>query len=210
MAAIHPDILSQTPLFQSLTETHKKQLADICIPKPLKKKEMLFNEGDKGSALYLCLKGSIQLFKTSEDGQDVVIRVISPGELFGEVILFEKDRYPVTAVALEDCLVAMISKIQFDCLLEDAPFRKDFIASLMGKLRFLTQQIQLLTSQDVETRLFSFLKAHYGSSGTIHTALSKKDIAAAIGTTPETLSRLIKKLEKEGRLSWDGKTIRLK
>ena len=210
MTTIHPDILAKTPLFQSLSAEHREEVADICIPRHLKKKDILFLEGDKGSALYLCLKGSIQLYKSSDDGQEVVIRMIKPGELFAEAILFEQDRYPVSATALEDSLVAMISKIQFDCLLENSHFRKDFIANLMSKLRFLTQQIQTLTSQDVETRLFGFLKEHFGQAETIKTNLSKKDVAAAIGTTPETLSRLLKKIEAENKLTWEGKTIHIR
>ena len=150
-----------------------------------------------------------ELFKTSPEGQEVVIKVIKPGELFAEAILFEKDRYPVSAITLETSLVYMLPKAQFHCLLENSDFRSDFLANLMGKLRYLADQVQALTSSDVETRLFHFLKEQYGDRKMIKINLSKKDVAAAIGTTPETLSRLLLKLKKEKKLIWEGKMIKI-
>ena len=201
-------LLSQTEFFKSLSKSHQEQLADICLPKTLNKREFLFMEGEKGLALYLCARGSIQLYKQSPEGQEVVIKVIKPGELFAEVILFEKQYYPVSAVALEHSLVYMLPKAQFDCLLQESEFRSDFLSNLMGKLRYLTEQVQYLTSFDVEARLIRFLNDHYGNKHEIKVNLSKKDVAAAIGTTPETLSRLLLRLKKEGRLVWEGKVIK--
>ena len=201
-------ILSQSDFFRTLNPANRKRLAEICLLKNLKKRELLFIEGDKAHALYLCIRGSIQLYKTSAEGQDVVIKVIKPGELFAEAILFEMDRYPVSAVALEPGKVYMLPKAQFHCLLENRDFRSDFLANLMGKLRYLAEQVQSLTSSDVETRLFRFLKEHYGERKEIKINLTKKDVAAVIGTTPETLSRLLLKLKKEGRLIWEGKLVR--
>jgi CRP-like cAMP-binding protein len=200
-------ILMESDLFKSLDPAHRKLVAAICLDRPLKKREVLFHEGDKGRAVYLCARGSIQLYKTSPEGQDVVIKVIQPGELFAEVILFEKDRYPVSAVALEDTLVYMLPTAQFDCLLQDADFRRDFMANLMGKLRYLAEQIQYLTAFDVEARLFRFLKEQSGGKNPFQLNLSKKDVAAAIGSTPETLSRLLLRLNNEQKLVWEGKKI---
>ena len=181
---------------------------DICLSRPLKKNELLFIEGEKGHSLFLCARGSSRLFKTNAEGQEVVIKIVKPGDLFGEVILFEKDRYPVSALALETSLVYMLPRAQFHCLLTDEDFRSDFISILMGKMRYLAEQVQSLTSTDVETRLLRFLKEQYGSRKEIRINLSKKDVAAAIGTTPETLSRLLLRLKKEGILIWEGRMVR--
>jgi CRP-like cAMP-binding protein len=201
-------ILSQSDFFRTLNSANRKRLAEICLLKNFKKRELLFIEGDKAHALYLCIRGSIQLYKMSADGQEVVIKVIRPGELFAEAVLFEMDRYPVSAVALEPGQVYMLPRAQFHCLLENSDFRSDFLANLMGKLRYLTEQVQSLTSSDVETRLFRFLKEQYKDRKEIKINLSKKDVAAAIGTTPETLSRLLVKLKKENKLIWEGKVLK--
>jgi CRP/FNR family transcriptional regulator len=87
-------------------------------------------------------------------------------------------------------------------------FRNDFMASLMHKLRYLAEQIVSLTTRDVEERLLEFLNEHVGAGPSVEVPLSRKDIAAAIGTTPETLSRVIHRLNRQGRFSWTGRTLR--
>jgi len=201
--------LAQISFFEEITQESRKALADICMPKTVRKKETLFLEGEKGYSVYILIKGHIQLHKTSPDGRDVVIKVVKPGEMFAEVILFEMDRYPVSAVALKESLVFMLPKHQFSCLLEKSSFRDDFIKSLMNKLHFLTSQIQYLTSHDVEDRFFLFLAEQFGKKEQIRCSISKKDIAAAIGTTPETLSRLVQRLQKEKVITWEENVIRI-
>lgn len=203
-------IIEKNDYFKDLGRENKALLAGIAVPKRYKKKETVFLEGDKGHALYLCAEGSFQLYKTSETGHDVVLKVIRPGEMFGEVILFERDRYPASASALEPSVLYLLPKIQFHCLLENGEFRNDFISILMQKMRYLAERIQTLTVHDVEDRFWKFLADHFGGQKTFSVKISKKDMAAAIGTTPETLSRLIVRLKKEGKIRWEGKRITLK
>jgi CRP-like cAMP-binding protein len=199
-----------TEFFAGISATGKQRLAEICIPKKLEKKEMLFQEGDTGYAFYLVGGGAIGLYKGMDDGRDVVIKMVHRGELFAEVILFEKNTYPVTAVALQPSLVFIIPKVQFSCLLADEHFRNEFIGMLMRKQRYLADRIRYLTLHDVEDRFFLFLTEHHGDATTVRMTCSKKDIAAAIGTTPETYSRLVARLVKEERISVEGKTITIR
>jgi CRP-like cAMP-binding protein len=203
-------IIEKNDYFMDLSRQNKALLAGIAVPRRLKKKETVFLEGDRGHALFLCAEGAVQLAKTSQSGQDVVIKVVRPGEVFGEVILFEKDRYPVSALALENTLVYLLPKIQFHCLLENGEFRNDFISILMQKMRYLAERIQFLTVHDVEDRFWKFLKEHFEGRKSFSAGLSKKDMAAAIGTTPETFSRLVLRLKKEGKLGWEGKKVTIK
>ncbi len=200
-------ILKSTNLFEHISDRSRTALANICISKKVEKKETLFLEGDKGYSLYILVEGNIQLYKTTPNGKEIVIKVIKPEEIFAEVILFEESHYPVSAVALKKSHLFMLPKHQFYCLLEDETFRNDFISMLMKKMRYLTKQIRYLTNYDVEERLFIFLEEHYGRKKRIKASLSKKDVAAAIGTTPETLSRVLLRLKKEGRLTWEGSFI---
>ncbi len=201
------DILSRTNLFENISKKNITALADICMPKHCRKRDTLFREGESGSALYILVTGNIQLYKTGPDGREIVIRIIKPGEIFAEVILFEQDFYPVTAVALKTSMMYTIYKIDFLSLLKNENFAGDFFGTLMKKMRYLAQKIQYLSSHDVEDRLFLFLEEHHGPVEKIVPSISKKDIAMAIGTTPETLSRLLLRLNNESKLIWEGKTI---
>ncbi len=201
--------LSQNELFDKFSGGSRKALAGICLPKNYHKKEILFLEGEKGYFMAVLVKGHVQLYKTAPDGREVVIKVIRPGEIFGEVILFEEDRYPVSARALSDSLVFLIPKHQFHCLLQDELFRKEFIANLMSKMRYLADQIRDLSHENVEERLRRFLSSQFGKKPRITVKLSKKDVAIAIGTTPETLSRLLVRLKDERKLAWKGQNIEI-
>jgi len=201
------EILSRIHLFENISRESLSELANICIMKTMSKKEILFLEGDKGYSIYILVKGNIQLHKTSSDGREIVIKVVKPGEMFAEVILIEEDRYPVSAIALTECQVFILPKHQFSCLLQNEQFRNEFIGSLIQKLRYLADQIQYLTNHDVEERFFMFIEEQYGKKDRIKITLSKKDVAAAIGSTPETLSRLLLRLRTESKLTWKGSFI---
>ena len=201
--------IDNTEFFSGISEKNRELLASICIPKNLEKKQTLFHEGDTGNAFFLVGGGTIGLYKGTDDGRDVVIKMVGRGEIFAEVVLFEQNSYPVTAVALKPSLVFIIPKIQFTCLLADERFRNDFMKMLMRKQRYLAERIKYLTMHDVEERFFLFLREHYGASRTVTFSFSKKDIAAAIGITPETYSRLIARLVKEGKIAVEGRAIEI-
>jgi CRP/FNR family transcriptional regulator len=201
--------INQSPFFKGLSEDHRRELTAICNFRTVKKRDYLFHEGEKGSSMFLLAGGNMQLHKNTEDGREVVIRVIKPGEVFAEVVLFEKERYPVSARAVANADVLVFPKEGIHRLLAEESFRNDFIAMLMAKQRYLAERIQELTTKDVEHRFFTFLRSQYGEKETIHTPLSKKDIAAAIGTTPESLSRLILRLHEDKIIDWQGKEIRI-
>jgi CRP-like cAMP-binding protein len=203
-------ILDESSSFNALSSASKLQLAGICIPKVLARREMLFHEGDEGGAMYLLAQGTIQLFRTAEDGREVVIRLMKPGEMFAEAVLFERDDYPVSAIALVPSEVFLLPTRQFHCLLEQAAFRREFIANLLAKQRYLADRVYRLAAYDVETRFFSFLRDQWGEREEYAVDLSKRDVAAAIGALPETLSRMLLKLRDEGTLDWEGARLRLR
>ena len=201
--------INKIKLFDGLSAENKDKLSAIASEEECRKKAFLFHEGETGSAVYLLIYGDIQLHKTSPEGKEVVIKVIKPGELFAEVILFEENQYPVTAQAISDSLVLVLPKREVLQLLDLPEFRNDFIAVLMRKQRYLSQRIHYLSAYNLDERLRMFLLERFGRKDEILCALSKKDIAAAIGATPESLSRLLVRLEKDGLLHWEKQDIRI-
>ena len=77
----------------------------------------------------------------------------------------------------------------------------------MTKQRYLAERVRYLTSYDVEERFWRFLREQFGEAERIEPGMSKKDIAAAIGATPQTFSRLTQRLKASGAISWDNNTI---
>ena len=199
--------LAESSFFKDLSKESVKALAEICSVKELKKRDFLFREGEPARAIYLLRRGAIQLHKTAPDGTEVVIKIVQPCEVFAEVVLFERENYPVTAVALANSDVIVFPRADVHRLLNTEGFRNDFIAMLMRKQRYLAERIVQQQAHDVEGRLLWFLKEQFGNQKTVTLSISKKDIAGAIGTTPETLSRLFLRLKKKKLLTWTGKTM---
>lgn len=201
------DILRQTELFRGMGDDALGRLMAKGRQKGFGQGATLFVEGTKGGEFFLLVEGEVRLFKTSPEGQEIVLRIIRPGQVFAEVVLFENPVYPASAVAMSPVKVFCMERSSFAELLDEREFRNEFIAMLMKKQRYLAERILYLTSLDVEERFFRFLIEHYGVMGAYTVDMAKKDLASAIGTIPETFSRLINRLRGLGVITWEGNTL---
>jgi len=201
-------LFENSDLFTGMAD-ELKTLRAVGSVKNMSHGELLFTEGEPGKYFYLLMDGGVRLFKTSPGGQEVDIRLIKPGDIFAEVILFERDTYPVSAIAVMPSTVFAVNRTAFNDLLSKEPFRKKFIINLMQKQRYLAERIMYLMSYDVEERFFRFLLEHYGCFEEILIDIPKKDIASAIGTIPETFSRLIARLKNLGAIEWEGNCLKV-
>jgi CRP/FNR family transcriptional regulator len=199
--------LRQATFFKSMDSKALEMLASICHRKSLSKRQVLFQEGQPGHYCFVMGKGSIQLHKESEDGREIVIKIVQPYEVFAEVILFERATFPVTAIALTQSEVVYVPKGELLRLLDQPAFREALFSLLMRRQRYLSNRIHELAAFDVEQRFMEFLRSHFGEQPKIRCSLSKKDVANAISSTPESLSRLLGRLQSRGLLTWKGQTI---
>lgn len=202
-----PNQIRSAAFFKGLSEAACTKLAVLCRPRTLSRRDILFHEASEGHAVYLLLKGDIQLVKTSLDGKETVIKTVRPGELFAEVVLFEKSNYPVTAMACTDSELLEIPRAGFLRLLDEPPFRNEFIGMLMARQRYLAARVQQISSMDTEARFAEFVRTRRTTEGVLRLDLPKKDIAAAIGATPETFSRLLRSLEDRGLVTRTGRSL---
>ncbi len=202
-------ILSRISLFENLTPAQLEAVAEISINRMVTKREQLIHADLRGDHVYILVQGAVQIYNITPEGKEVVLKVVQPGEMFGEVVLFERETYPASAIALKNSQLFSFKKADFLHLLDEPAFRDAFICQIMKKMRYLTRQYHSLSTLDVVERLFLFFREHYGNSQEFTTGLSKKDIAAAIGTTSETLSRTIKKLQTCNALQWEGKKVKI-
>jgi CRP-like cAMP-binding protein len=201
--------LAASEFFRGIAPRTLERLAGITIPKTLAKNQTLFLEGREGRVMALLVWGAVRLTKSGPEGKEIVIKIVKAGEIFAEVILFEQSAYPVSAVAVEDSLVLLLPKPEMGCLLESASFRNDFIAMLMKKQRYLAERILILSAHDLERRFFGFLRSQQGEKQEYRLSLAKKEIAAALGASPESFSRLLARLKEEGTIDWQKDRLRL-
>lgn len=202
--------LQNSELFYGLPAIHREGIKKIGMELSVDKGKILFNEGEIGQTFYILLSGSVKLYRTTSDGREVIVRILTGGEIFGEVILYVNESYPVSSVSLEASCLFSVPKKSFHNLMTNESFRNEFIAVIMKKQRYLSNRIHYLAAYDVEERFFKFLQENYGKKDSYFINLSKKDFASAIGTIPETFSRLTARLKKRGIIEWDRKTLVLK
>ncbi len=204
------DLLQGTDIFCDIEGEALKELAEESRISNLSTRQGVFSEGFPGEYFFFLLEGSVRIFKTSSEGTETTIKIIRSGELFGEVILFGSNVYPVSATTITPSRLLGLSRASFFKMLSYPQARDRFIGALFRKLRYLSDQVHYLNSHDVEERFFMFLREHYGEKGSYAIHLPKKEIAAAIGTIPETFSRLIKRLSAREVLTWEGDQLELK
>ncbi len=176
----------------------------------LEKKQLLFSEGEQGSKFYFLTSGRIKLFRSTSDGKEAVIRFISPGEYFAEILLQLESRYPVSSIAIEPSQLLAIDARKILIHIENNPdVAMYFIGALSQRIKYLLGMIEQLTLADIRQRFINYLLVLRDKSPSQRVELPapKGEIALLLGTTPETFSRLLKKLSNDGLIQVDGRSI---
>ncbi len=203
-------LLDESSLFGDLPQEFKTKIVREGILRKVRKGATLFSEGADGVYFYMLIEGIIKIYKSTADGKEITVKLAHDGEIFAETILFESERYPVSATALTETLVLGVRRDFFLSLLREHRFTIEFLTALMKKLRYLADRLVYLSAYDIEERFFMFLESRYGKNATYEVDISKKEIASAIGTVPETFSRLVLRLKERDVIEWEGKTITIK
>lgn len=176
------------------------------------RKQIFFFEEQEGENVYFLTSGMVKLYKTNEEGKEAIIHFVRPGELFAEILLYLRNRYPVTAVATEDSTALVInSKKLFDIIKQKPEISMKLIGTLAQRIKYFVNMVENLTLADAQKRFLNYLRnlSAKKNSSTFTLPASKADVALLLGVAPETFSRLLKKMSDEGILKVDGKDITL-
>ncbi len=192
------------PLFKDLSPQELETVEQITISRFYRKKSLIFSEGSEKEAVYFIQDGLIKTYKTDENGNEQIVSLLRSGDMFPHVGFFNTEPYPATAEALVDTHLIAIPVRSFEHLLISTPTIAIKVMAVMGnKIRELQVKLQELTGQDVQYRFLSFLlqlvekdgKAE-GESIHIKLPMTHQEFANSIGTTRETVTRLMNQLRK--------------
>jgi CRP/FNR family transcriptional regulator len=206
---ISEETLSKSLFFGGLSTEIISEISKRGRTENFNKDEIIFFEGDRGEKFYFLIEGLVKIYKSADNDREIVLRHIRPGEMFGEVILFESETYPVSATALRESTLFSINRNLFMELFREEPFRKYFTGNIFRKLRYLADKVAFLNAYDVEERFFLFVEEHYGIKPLINIDLTKAELAEGIGTIPETMSRLIARLKVKDMVEWNRNELKL-
>ena len=190
------DQIKNVPLFSSLDDQSLQVLHDALFVTHLQKGEILFYEGDKSDFMYLLLEGSVRLYKSAESGKELEVHRLDAFSLIAEAVTLSGHPFLATAEAVTDAVVGKIQKEHFLRLLEHRAFSLLLITSLSQKVRVLSNRLEMETLQSAKEKVIRFLDTNPGA------LLGRKhnDIARSLNLSPETFSRILAELKKEGRL----------
>jgi CRP/FNR family transcriptional regulator len=177
------------------------------------KDEFLFHADDPAEGFYYLESGEIRVFKMDEQGKEIEVVRLNPGDFFGEAIVFIQDRFPSYAQAVQDSEVLYFAKSAFfQCLEKDPSIGRFFLHLLAKKCIVLNKRIEALELRTVRQRLIQYLVSSYSgeASGLLTLPMKKTEIARLLGTISETLSRNLKQLQEEDLISVKGNSIRIK
>jgi len=207
-------VFRQVPILAGLSETELQFLVERAVPRTYAKGEMIFTEGDPCAGLFIIESGHVRIFKSSASGREQVLTVEGPGNSVAELPLFDGGNYPASTAAADDARVYFISKQDFHSLCLVHPQVPLKVLKVVGaRLRKLVGIIEELSFTTVRSRLISVLlrlaqsgkKARGGTE--IQLPPSNQELASEIGTVRELVSRNLSRLQAEGLIRLDAKTV---
>ncbi len=194
--------VSLVPLFNQLPLQDQRRIESVVVHHRYQRGQVILAPGDSGR-LVIVEDGQVKLYQLSAEGEEQVLSVMNTGDYVGEQWLYGTENETTFAVVQKDAAICTISYEDFTNLLADYPELASRLLQLtMAKVQELTVQNQYLVMDSVEERLWSYLtrQAEHGGQKRFTLPMKMKDLAAYLGTTPETLSRKFRRLQATGRI----------
>jgi len=204
MDAIVQATLAELPHFRLLDRELVDRIAASSRLRALRSGEIVFHEGEPCRAFFAIHAGAVKLFRVAPDGRERVVHNLGAGHTFAEAALLNMGRYPASAVATENPteLVEIAGEPFLRLLREEPRLAPAVIGSLCMRLVSLVERVEELTLVDAGARLARHLLRQPAHGPTdrvaVELAMAKKDLAAHLSMTPETLSRLLRRWEDRG------------
>lgn len=198
--ALYQDI----PGFSGLPPEDLRKIREVGIFRKYQKGETIFYEGENGEGFYVVQQGSLKVYKSSPEGKEVILHLCGPGDHLGHAGVFEEGSFPASAQALGECKVLFFPRQAMVNLLAREPqVALHMLGILSLKLRELTLQVENLALKEVPGRLASYLlhlREGEIPKNVLDLPVSRVQLARVLGTTPETLSRILGEMTSRGIL----------
>jgi len=191
-------VLRSSSIFSNLNDDELGELANLAIERSFVPNEFIFWDGDTPEWFYIVAEGKVKVLKYSSSGREFIIAFFGPGEMFGEVAVFENKPYPASAQAVAETKVVGIRREEFlSFLANHSQVALRIINVLGGRLRDAQSRLRDLAGERVEQRLASVLLMLSAKLG-LTLPFTRQEIADMTGTTTETAIRVMSHLKDRG------------
>ena len=207
------DHIVAIPLFEGLSRGQHEALARISVSRSYKKGQTIFSEGDEGVGFYAIISGRVKIFKLSPEGKEQILHMMGAGEIFGEVPVFTGQEYPANAEAHINSSLLFFPRNSFiELIRKDPSLSLNMLALLSWRLRRFAALIEDLSLKEVPGRLAAYLlyaSKRSSNKDEFDLDISKGQLASILGTIPETLSRILGKMGRQGIIRSEGSRMRI-
>lgn len=190
------------PMFSGLHESALEPIARVAMMRKAPRGSTVVMAGDRTDFVYLILSGSLKVQVCDEDGREVILTLLGPGELFGEMGVLDDNPRSATVVAAQSSELIVISKVDFKRVLQDNfDVCLYIMRNLVHRLRIADRKIETLALMDVYgrvARLLLDMAELINGENVVRRKISKQDIAKMIGASREMVSRVMKDLQNQG------------
>lgn len=196
------EFLKNAPLFNALEHSHLEAIADSCVLLNFERGDIVFRRGDPITNFYYLVNGCVKIYAMSKDGAEKVIHLATPGESFGEAAMFLDTPAPVGTQAVQQSTVLTVPKTSIYALIQSEPQIAHLMLGGMSiRMHRLIQEIKAMALQSASERVIGYLLqlcSEEENTQNINLPARKITIASLLNLTPETLSRTMSKLERQG------------
>ena len=209
MAATSEDtiaLLRAVPVFSDLGEEELVRVAEVAVPRQFVAGEVVFREGDESSTCYVVRNGRARAVREHPDGRSITLANFGPGDIFGELAMFDDERRSATIETLEDTeAIAILGGDMRRLLSEHAEIAVKLLASLGRRLRETNERLARQSFQTVQSRVASVLmqlvagaQSEGAERGDVLITSTQASLAQLAGSSRESASRFLAVLERAG------------
>ncbi len=208
-------LMKHVPLFAKMPDSDVSQIADQCVRRECHKDHVILVEEELGQTLFIILRGTVKITRTSDEGREVIIAILKTGDFFGELSLLDGKGRSATVVAMSQAELFTLRRSEFLMLLERYPQISIELLKVLGdRIRKCNMQIENLTLDNAIGRVGATLIQVAEATGyprdecmIIPKLPVQQDLANMAGTARETISRVMAMFEQRRWIERDGHRV---
>ena len=209
------NVLRQAPLFSELDDEAASALSAAMTETKLRRGQVLFHEGDSGDRLFIVVEGKVKLGRTSADGRENLIAVLGPGQMFGELSLFDPGPRSASVTAVTDAVLMGLSHDEMLRWLNGRPeVARGLLLQLASRLRKVSDVVADLVFSDVPGRVAKALldlADRFGRTADdgvhVHHDLTQEELAQLVGASRETVNKALADFASRGWLRLEPRSV---
>ena len=204
-------VLRAVSYFANLDDAAVKLVAQSAYGKGYNAEQVVLLEGEPSEGLYTIESGWLKVVKVGLDGREQVLQMLKPGDVFNAISVFTDTPNQATVIAMEASFVWLVRRETLLKMLEDYPsLARQVVKDFAGRVIHLVQLVEDLSLRSVEARLARLLLVHVeGDVVPRKSWETQEEIAARLGTVPDVVSRVLRKLSNEGMIQVERSQIRI-